>query len=161
MTDLRWQRVKDLFHEAALQAPEARATFLDAACQGDAELRHEVESLLDARDEAGAFLSVRGGRRRRSSSSAEPAVPEGRQIGPYRIQDLIGQGGMGTVYRAVRDDDAFRKTVALKLMRGGAASADAGAPVPPGAPDPGPPPAPSHRRPSSTGAPPTRGSPTS
>jgi non-specific serine/threonine protein kinase/serine/threonine-protein kinase len=40
-------------------------------------------------------------------------------IGSYRIESCIGHGGMGTVYRAVRDDDAFRKTVALKLVRGG------------------------------------------
>ena len=124
MTAQPWQRVKDLFHQAALQAPEARAAFLDAACQGDAELRHEVESLLEARDEAGAFLSVPVGVDA-GLVGAETAVPEGRQIGRYRIQDLIAQGGMGTVYRAVRDDDAFRQTVALKLMRGGAASADA------------------------------------
>jgi non-specific serine/threonine protein kinase/serine/threonine-protein kinase len=40
-------------------------------------------------------------------------------IGPYRIESCIGDGGMGSVFRAVRDDDVFRKTVALKLVRGG------------------------------------------
>ena len=46
----------------------------------------------------------------------------GRRIGRYRLLDEIGRGGMGTVYRAARADDAFQKTVALKLVRGGAAS---------------------------------------
>jgi non-specific serine/threonine protein kinase/serine/threonine-protein kinase len=45
---------------------------------------------------------------------------EGRRVGAYRILGPIGRGGMGTVYRAVRDDDAFRKTVALKVVRGDA-----------------------------------------
>ena len=53
--------------------------------------------------------------------AVEPATGLQR-IGPYRLLDTIAQGGMGTVYRAVRDDDAFQKTVALKLVRGGRGS---------------------------------------
>jgi tetratricopeptide (TPR) repeat protein len=41
----------------------------------------------------------------------------GRHVGPYRIQKLLGRGGMGAVFLAIRDDDQFRKSVALKLLR--------------------------------------------
>jgi eukaryotic-like serine/threonine-protein kinase len=118
----QWQRIKELLHDAALRAPAERSAFLDAACAGDPDLRREVESLLSSHDEAGSFLS--GGARLDTAADALAGEPlaEGRQIGPYRVQGVIGRGGMATVYRAVRDDDAFQKTVALKLVRGGAAS---------------------------------------
>jgi non-specific serine/threonine protein kinase/serine/threonine-protein kinase len=108
----RWQRVKDVF-QAALDRPAAeRPAFLAETCGDDHEVRREVESLLAARRDAGGFLSA-------------PAVPEtvdpdvdGRRIGPYRLLGRIGRGGMGVVYRAVRDDDVFHKTVALKVVPG-------------------------------------------
>jgi non-specific serine/threonine protein kinase/serine/threonine-protein kinase len=111
-----WQRVKGIFQEALQRSPEARATFLGEACGGDAALRSEVESLLAAHHEAGGFLS--------QPLTAPVTAPllaselEGRRIGPYKVVGRVGHGGMGVVYRAVRDDDAFRKLVALKLVRG-------------------------------------------
>jgi hypothetical protein len=53
----------------------------------------------------GSFLSAPAG------LPGDPAL-EGRRLGPYLVQEAIGRGGMGVVYRAVRDDDVFRKTVA-------------------------------------------------
>lgn len=44
----------------------------------------------------------------------------GRRIGPYRVEKQLGRGGMGAVYLAIRDDDQFRKQVAIKLTHGGA-----------------------------------------
>jgi tetratricopeptide (TPR) repeat protein/tRNA A-37 threonylcarbamoyl transferase component Bud32 len=111
-----WERQKHLFHAALALAPTERTTFLDEACGGDVDLRHEVESLLEAHGEAGDFLSRPIRPDTVVEAPAGPAVPQ--RIGPYQILDTIAQGGMGTVYRAVRDDDAFRKTVALKLVRG-------------------------------------------
>jgi eukaryotic-like serine/threonine-protein kinase len=112
-----WERQKDLFEAALALAPAQRGTFLDEACGGDGGLRRAVEELLDAHGEAGGFLS---GPIELDTVTGEPggtgAVPE--RIGPYQILDTIAHGGMGTVYRAVRVDDAFRKTVALKLVRG-------------------------------------------
>src|SRR5262249_54216453 len=113
---LRWQRVKDLFQTALSRAPETRQRFLEDACGGDADLKREIESLLDAQREAGGFLS----------QSVFPLLAfdgaelQGQRFGPYRILGKVGQGGMGTGYRAVRDDDVFSKTVALKPRPGGA-----------------------------------------
>jgi eukaryotic-like serine/threonine-protein kinase len=116
----RWQRVRDVFQDAVVRPPDARTAFLEEACEGDAELRNEVESLLASHKEAGRFLSEPAPFGTGFSESGGSAVRT--RVGHYRVQDVIAHGGMGTVYRAVRDDDAFQKTVALKLVRVGAAS---------------------------------------
>jgi eukaryotic-like serine/threonine-protein kinase len=122
MASPSWNRQKELFSAALARAPEQRAGFLEEACGGDADLRREIEGLLVAHDHAGDFLSRPV--QLDADTDGEPggpgtpdAVP--LRIGPYQVLDTIAHGGMGTVYRAVRDDDAFRKTVALKLVRGG------------------------------------------
>jgi serine/threonine protein kinase/TolB-like protein/Flp pilus assembly protein TadD len=111
MSAEQWQRVRQLFHDALELRRSERADFLNRACGDDAELRREVESLLASHEEAGEFLSAP------LAVDTQPAAP--RQIGHYKIVGEIGRGGMGVVYRAVRDDDAFRKIVALKLLQRG------------------------------------------
>ena len=92
--------------------------FLDRECAGDADLRSEIESLLVSHAEADGFLSRPAmGEAARALAGDVPGL-EGRRIGAYRILGEIGRGGTGVVYRAVRDDDAFQKTVALKVVRG-------------------------------------------
>jgi serine/threonine-protein kinase len=104
-----------VFGEALALAPTERPAYLAAACGEDLELRREVESLLGAEAAAGDFLS-------RPAAEPEAAWERSQRIGPYALVEEIGRGGMGAVYRAVRDDDAFRKTVAVKLMHGGPSS---------------------------------------
>jgi serine/threonine protein kinase len=108
-----------VFLAALTRASELRGAFLDEACGGDDELRREVDGLLAAHEAAGGFLSSPIGLD--TDGAEEAGAPDAgpQRIGPYQVLDTIAQGGMGTVYRAVRDDDAFRKTVALKLVRGG------------------------------------------
>lgn len=119
----RWAQVQDVFASALHLARPARTTFLDQACASDPTLRSEVEALLAADEEAGDFLAatVGGG-----TILAEPPDPDrmGERIGPYRIERELGRGGMSTVYLAVRDDDEYRQSVALKLLRPGMDSED-------------------------------------
>ena len=103
MTSERWQQVKRLFHDACERAPEERIAFLDAACDGDAELRMEIESLLAVHERAGDFMqqpamnvAPPGG-----SGDAETEIEAGRMIDHYRVQRRIGAGGMGEVYLAL------------------------------------------------------------
>ncbi len=91
---------------------------MSEACGEDAELRGELLSLLRSHEEAGEFLS-----RPAVAGASDAAAPlEGRRVGPYRVLGEIGHGGMGSVYRAIRDDDAPGRKVALKLVRGAAGS---------------------------------------
>ena len=109
-----WARVKSVFAAAVAQSPAERAAFVSAACGEDAALRTEVESLLSSHDaaEAEAFMANAPG------LPLDPApVADGQRIGPYRVLGEVGRGGMGTVYRAVRDDDEYRKVVAVKVVQ--------------------------------------------
>ncbi|MEM7582241.1 MAG: serine/threonine-protein kinase [Acidobacteriota bacterium] len=111
MTLVRQRRVMEVLDATLAEPPKSRPAFLQRVCGEDEALRREVESLLDLEEEADSFLP-------------EPAVAldggttleKGNRIGPYRILDLLGRGGMGAVYRAVREDD-FEKQVALKLLQ--------------------------------------------
>ncbi len=105
----RRAQVLALLDEALQTPPDARPALLAAACEDDGELRREVESLLDLENAADGFLAdpVLG---------TVTGLAPGTRIGPYRIVELLGRGGMGAVYRAAREDD-FAKQVALKLVR--------------------------------------------
>ena len=130
MSAERWERVKRITFEASERPDPDRLPWLTQACAGDEALRREVESLLAAHAGAGGFLEtpaiVAGGAAEAVASAtqqgASPAV-SGRAVGPYRILGELGQGGMAVVYLAERADAAFRKEVAIKIARGGPASA--------------------------------------
>jgi len=114
MTPERWQQVEALYHAARAQAPDARSTFLAAACAGDVELRREVESLLTQTRSADGFLSEPA-RALAPEQLHEPAGwMVGRKIGVYQLQTLLGAGGMGEVYRA--RDSKLGRDVAIKIL---------------------------------------------
>ncbi|HTR37300.1 MAG TPA: protein kinase [Bryobacteraceae bacterium] len=121
MTPEEWRKVRGIFERAVDLDPGGREEFLDGACAGDARLRGEVESLLAAHLQAsGDFLTGQAIDAMGGLPEPEPSETlSGRRIGPYRIVEEIGRGGMGTVYRAERDDDQFRQQVAIKVVRGG------------------------------------------
>jgi eukaryotic-like serine/threonine-protein kinase len=121
MSSVAWRRIEEVFVAALEMAPEKRTAWLDQQCQGDAPLRREVESLLVAEIESANFLL----------GSALPKITSlllddeaetsrsGQHIGPYKILDELGRGGMGVVYLAARGDDQFRQSVAIKLIKRG------------------------------------------
>jgi serine/threonine-protein kinase len=113
-----WSRLEAVFFEA-LELPEAeRTAFLDRACGDDADFRREVEAVLRGHSAAGG-TSDSDGLLPSTSLVAGGALPAGTRLGAYRIEALIGRGGMGDVYRASRADAQYEQQVAIKLMRPG------------------------------------------
>ena len=117
MTDpARWERMQSLFHGAAdLPAPE-RPAFLQAECGDDPALLAEVLSLLaeDARGESLLDRDVAQVAHQVLEGSTPPPMPL-EKFGPYRITDVLGEGGMGVVYLARRDD--LGSLAAIKILR--------------------------------------------
>jgi serine/threonine protein kinase len=112
--------VKSVFASALERDPRERSAFLTAACGDDAELRLEVESLLESDDASGDFIEQPPPELKLLFSEDERRTSEiGKRVGAYELVRELGSGGMGTVYLAVRADAEFRKHVAIKLIRKG------------------------------------------
>jgi serine/threonine-protein kinase len=116
MDSTRWNQIQDLFHRAADLPAAQQDTFLKEACGDDQGLVSEVLALLEEdargasildRDMAQVAHQIFGG-----AASSSPAIKE---LGPYRILELLGEGGMGVVYLAERDD--LGSQVAVKILR--------------------------------------------
>ncbi|HTK49888.1 MAG TPA: serine/threonine-protein kinase [Gemmatimonadaceae bacterium] len=122
----RWAELSRVLDEA-LDAPlSERGALLDRLCAGDAAFRAEAERLLADGEASAHFLETPAAAYAAAlMGTGEPAVQaQGTRVGPYRILRELGHGGMGTVYLAERDDEQYRKRVALKLVRGALAVDD-------------------------------------
>jgi serine/threonine protein kinase/tetratricopeptide (TPR) repeat protein len=119
MPTIRWEQVKDLVDAVLDLPPDARIAYLDQACS-ESPIRNYVESLVLSYENANmffdepAFVKFPG-----EVEGEERSSWIGRRVGPYQILEEIGEGGMGSVYRASRADDQYRKEVAIKVVRAG------------------------------------------
>jgi WD40 repeat protein/serine/threonine protein kinase len=111
--------VETIFLAASEKAtPEECAAYLDQACHGDAELRCHVERLLKAQPKVGSFLAAPAATPAATSADGPIAERPGSVIGPYKLKELIGEGGMGLVFVAEQREPVRRK-VALKVIKPG------------------------------------------
>ncbi|MHC4861880.1 MAG: serine/threonine-protein kinase, partial [Planctomycetota bacterium] len=107
--------IEAIFHAARERRSSAeRRAYLDGACGDDAEVRTRVEALLEAHGEAEGFLSTPAvGAREEAGPGLEGP---GTRIGPYKLLQLIGEGGFGAVYMA-EQEEPVRRRVALKIIK--------------------------------------------
>ena len=110
MTVTSWARVKEIFECARALPAAEREAYVRETCNGSAELRQEIESLLGVYDRDQNFLE-------------EPALaPEslvGQRAGNCELIRLVGHGGMSAVYEGIRGDGEFRQRVAVKVLKRG------------------------------------------
>ena len=115
MDPARWERLQTLFHEAAARPPAERLPYLTEATAGDAPLIHEVLEMVEADAHSSSFLDLDVARvADRMLTQTGDELPL-QDFGPYKIRKLLGEGGMGVVYLAERED--LRSLIAVKVLR--------------------------------------------
>jgi eukaryotic-like serine/threonine-protein kinase len=110
----RWIKIERLFAEALAQPQSTRSAFLERACGVDGDLRDELNALLLSHEASGVLDVVPHAS---GKAAFQPSLAVGTCLGPWRIDALIGRGGMGEVYAAIRADTAFEQRAAIKLLR--------------------------------------------
>ena len=114
-TEIRWQRLQDLFHTACELPIDAREDFARKQAADDPALLDELLAMLLI--ESSATSKVNDSMRpMRDLLHASQTLPPGTRFGPWALIEPIGHGGMGQVYLARRADGAYERKVALKVM---------------------------------------------
>ena len=117
--------IEDVFGRALDVAEEERAAFVARECGDDRELLDEVNGLLGKVDGASDVLHGAVAAAAGRFAGEVSAAWVGRRIGPYRLVELLGEGGMGAVYSAERDDAEYKRGVAIKILQHGLGSPQA------------------------------------
>lgn len=122
----RWKKISRIFDLALTMPAKRRTTYIRRLCPDDPELRQEIDNLLDSIDESEQMLEDHLKKNEalldEFSTHLKATVPEidtdltGRTVGRWKLNKLLGHGGMGSVYRADRTESGIRQTGALKIM---------------------------------------------
>jgi len=113
----RWLRLSQLFDAAIELDPDARGAFLDAECAGDSQLRDELQRMLDADAQASDFDAGAAAAVSLQDDAGVADDDTGERLGAWRLDRLLGRGGMGSVYAARREDDDTGQQAAIKRLR--------------------------------------------
>jgi eukaryotic-like serine/threonine-protein kinase len=106
-----WARVKEVFAGARALSADSRPAYLAEACAGDGALRQEVESLLASDQRAKSFLEAPAMVRGDDARDQATLMMEGQRLGVYRVQALLGAGGMGRcTARATRSSSEMSRS---------------------------------------------------
>ncbi|MHB9068532.1 MAG: protein kinase, partial [Pirellulaceae bacterium] len=110
---------REIFEKAlSMGHSQERSQYLDEACAHDERLRGHIEGLLSAHQDLGSFLESPPLAGASPTIDQPPLERRGTRIGPYKLLEQIGEGGMGVVYMASQQEP-IRRRVALKIIKPG------------------------------------------